>query len=44
VDNKLFVSFPETPCVKLTLEITRYYSHSPAIRELEIWGPNDEGE
>jgi len=41
--NKLTVPFVETQCKSLELKITGYYSQSPAIRELEIYAP-DEGE
>jgi len=37
--NQFAVSFPATRCTSLELRITGYYGQSPAIRELEIFGP-----
>ena len=39
-DNRLIVPLPETRCSSVELRITKYYGHSPAIRELEIYGPS----
>ena len=38
-DNRFAVTFPTTECSYLELKITGYYGQSPAIRELEIFGP-----
>lgn len=38
-DNWLSVGFPVVDCSTLELKITRYYAASPAIRELQIYGP-----
>jgi len=38
-DNYLAVTIPETTCTTLELAITDYYNKSPAIRELEVYGP-----
>jgi hypothetical protein len=38
-DNWLSVGFPACDCSTLELKITRYYAASPAIRELQIYGP-----
>jgi len=37
-DNTLVVTLPATQCTTIQLNITGYYSRSPAIRELEIYG------
>jgi type 1 glutamine amidotransferase/HEAT repeat protein len=37
-DNVLVVTLPATQCATIQLNITGYYGHSPAIRELEIYG------
>ena len=39
VNNVLTVSLPPTTCKAIDLKITGYYGGSPAIRELEIYGP-----
>ena len=38
-DNWLSVLLPVTDCTTVELRITGYYGASPAIRELEIYGP-----
>lgn len=37
--NILTVELPETACKTLELKITGYYGASPAVRELEVYGP-----
>ncbi|MFA7006961.1 MAG: ThuA domain-containing protein, partial [Verrucomicrobiia bacterium] len=37
-ENMLTLSLPPTECSTVELRITGYYSHSPAIRELGIYG------
>jgi hypothetical protein len=37
----LTVSLPPTRCTAVDLKITGYYGGSPAIRELEIYGPDE---
>ena len=39
-ENRLTVAFAETSCQSVELKITGYYALSPAIRELEIYGPD----
>jgi archaellum component FlaG (FlaF/FlaG flagellin family) len=41
VNNALSVSLPPTQCTTVDLKITGYYGGSPAIRELEIYGPEE---
>lgn len=38
-NNQFAVQFPATRCQTLTLRIHGYYGLSPAIRELEVFGP-----
>jgi type 1 glutamine amidotransferase/HEAT repeat protein len=40
-NNWLTVELPSTRCANLELKITGYYSGSPAIRELEIYGKTE---
>ncbi len=40
-DNVLLVRLPATVCRSVELAITGYYTHSPAVRELEIYGETD---
>jgi hypothetical protein len=39
-DNRFTVAFAEADCTSVELKITGYYGASPAIRELEIFGPD----
>jgi HEAT repeat protein len=41
VNNVLSVPLPPTRCTVVELKITGYYGGSPAIRELEIYGPEE---
>jgi hypothetical protein len=38
-NNLLTLGLPKTRCAILELRITGYYGHSPAVRELEVYGP-----
>jgi HEAT repeat protein len=38
-ENHLTVAFPPVRCQAVELKITGYYGGSPAVRELEIYGP-----
>jgi type 1 glutamine amidotransferase len=38
-DNRLLVALPPSRCQTLELRISGYYGRSPAVRELEIFGP-----
>jgi hypothetical protein len=40
-NNLLTVPLPPTRCTTVELKITGYYGGSPAIRELEIYGPEN---
>lgn len=40
-NNLLAVELPRTRCGALELKITGYYGGSPAIRELEVYGPEE---
>ncbi len=41
--NVLNVEFPSVKCSTVELKITGYYGQSPAVRELEIYGPTASG-